>query len=129
MMLFSGFTIIQLPPDVPETKKDVEIVCRFGRAENLVSVTWYRDRPSGKKEKIVMVDSQLEVTFGDDRFKGRVIVSREDSESIRDRRFTLLDVESNDISNYWCEVLPNIFLRNERNKLEIKGLNVILIFQ
>ena len=128
LLTFSGFTIIQFPGGVPEKDNDIEIVCRFGRAGKLTSVTWYRDRPSGKNEKILTVDSQLEVTYGDDRFKGRITVSGLDKDSIRDRKFTLLKVDGNDISNYWCEVLPNIFLRNERNKLDVKGLNVLLVF-
>ena len=69
------------------------------------------------------VDTQLEVTFGDDKFKGRIAVSGEDETSIRNRSMTFLKVDSNDISDYWCEVMPNIYEKNKKSKLQIQGVN------
>ena len=125
MILFSDFTIIQFPGDVPKKGDNVEVVCVFGRAENLTDVTWFRNRPSGIPEKIITLSSSLQLKYKDEKFKDRIKINAQEQPSIRERRFTLLEVEHNDISDYWCEVTPNIYNRSETSKLQLKGFNVL----
>ena len=118
----SAFTIIKFSDGVHEKGDDVDIICIFGRAKNLESVTWYRDTPSGKAEKIVTLHSTPTVEYGDKIDKGRIVIDGS-QQSIRDRRFKLSKLDNNDISKYWCEIKPNIFKSNKKSQFELKGLN------
>ena len=129
LMLFSGFTTIQFPGGVAKKGDNVEIVCVFGHAESLTSITWFRNRVSGISERIVTLTSSLQIKHGDEKFEGRIATKAQEQLSSRDGRFTLLDVDHNDISEYWCEVEPNIYKRSETSKLQVKGCNVLVVFQ
>ena len=107
----------------------MDIICIFGRAKNIESVTWYRDTPSGKAEKIVTLLSTSGVEYGDKIDKGRIEIDGSQV-SIRDRRFKLSKLDNNDISKYWCQIKPSISKSNKKSQFELQGLNdFFFIFQ
>ena len=109
---------------------ELEMVCVFGHAEQLTEITWYRERPSGIPEKIITLNSKLQIKYRNWKFNGRIKVPGKLT-SINNSRFniTLSDLDHNDISKYWCEVKPDLYNSTWRHmRLEVKGLNYRFLF-
>ena len=102
---------------------DVDMVCLRGLIKNLTNIEWYRHRPSGKRQSL------WTATYKDDReienkpsrkFSKKIV--RGVSTEPREHSIKLLDVNSNDISIYWCELVGDSNITVWQKKiLQVEG--------
>ena len=102
---------------------DVDMACLHGQIKNLTNIEWFRHRPSGKPQSL------WTVTYKDDKeienkpsrgFSEKIV--RGVSTDLRSHSIKLLDVNSNDISIYWCELVGNMNVTVSRRKiLQVEG--------
>ena len=117
---FSEQAVMLFGNDEPRTGDDVTLICRFGQAASLRRVTWIRTNQHNKDETIATLEDPqtAELTVAE-KFEGRVEVAA-DHEPQRTRTIKLLKVDSNDISKYWCNVVPAFMFYVK--ELAVKGL-------
>ena len=105
--------------DVVEESSYVVMTCSWYEIQDPMSITWYRLRPSGNKQLLWIVSyrnsnsDSFNVSYRDTRpdfligrpaegFESK-IVHEPTAEFNTSHSIKLLDVDSNDISTYWCE--------------------------
>ena len=128
--LFSGYTKAFFTPLV-KPEEEVEMFCVFGHADVLTDVTWYRNRPTGRAEKIVTFHHPRDVLISQElsRFPERISTDHTQDSFTRNHSFMLLDVHSYDIGEYWCEIKPDIFNATWRSsELKVEGSTILITF-
>ena len=112
---------------------DVNMTCVFAVADKTrMTLTWYRDRPSKPEEKLVTFllsstdhpDGRNEIEAA---FRRRIQIP-DNQDYKKNHSLTLLNVDSNDISKYWCVVVPDLYNSSyKRNKLKMEGVYAYML--
>ena len=102
----------------------VDMMCRFGLAEQDMELTWYRDRPHTKAEKILTF-THITGNIVTEIYKNRISVPT-NQDFRKYHSLTLLNVNINDTSTYWCQIKPDIYNTDWRaKKLRVKGTDML----
>ena len=120
MCIVVDFTIVEFAASA-KAGEDVDMMCAFGIADKDMELTWYRDRPHTPTEKILTFTNNTG-NIVTEIYKDRISFPT-DQDYRKNHSLTLLNVDSNDISKYWCQIEPDIYNTDWRDKqLQIEGL-------